>query len=58
MASGTTIFRRPTGDFLSVGGSIDSARSQQSPIYEGLVVDVIVDHYIQNMPLMDIMWVP
>lgn len=45
MASGTTIFRRPTGDFLSVGGSIDSARSQQSPIYEGLVVDVIVDHY-------------
>jgi hypothetical protein len=36
--------RRPREGLLSVNGSIDSARSIPTYIYEGLVVDVIVDH--------------
>jgi hypothetical protein len=42
--SDRVIYRRPTGDLLATTGGQDSARGEQNPIYEGLVVDIIVDH--------------
>ncbi len=36
------IYRRPTTDILSVSGQADNARSEQSVIYEGLVVDTLL----------------
>ena len=42
--SDRVIYRRPTGDLLATTGGQDAARGEQNPIYEGLVVDVIVDH--------------
>jgi hypothetical protein len=38
------IYRRPLPGLLSVSGDQDSSRGDQFPIYEGLVVDVILDH--------------
>jgi len=42
--SNRIIYRRPTPGLLSISGNVDEARHLQNPIYEGLVVDVIVDH--------------
>jgi len=44
MSSDTIIYRRPTADLLATTGNVDAARSDQSVIYEALVVDVILDH--------------
>lgn len=39
-------YRKPAQvESLLVNGGIDSARNEEFPIYEALVVDVIVDHY-------------
>jgi hypothetical protein len=42
--SDKVIYRRPLPGLLSVSGQQDSSRGEQFPIYEGLVVDVILDH--------------
>lgn len=38
------IYRRPTTDLLATTGNSDAARGVQFSVYEGLVVDVILDH--------------
>jgi hypothetical protein len=38
------IYRRPIPGLLSVSGDQDTSRGEQFPLYEGLVVDVILDH--------------
>ena len=42
--SDRVIYRRPAVDLLATTGGQDTARSTQNPVYEALVVDVILDH--------------
>jgi hypothetical protein len=51
--SDRVIYRRPRPGLLSVSGQQDSSRGEQFPIYEGLVVDVILDHTHPNYSRVD-----
>jgi hypothetical protein len=42
--SDRVIYRRPAADLLATTSGQDTARSTQHPVYEALVVDVILDH--------------
>lgn len=44
MSGQRNIFRRPLDGFLATSGNTESARTITEPIYEGLVVDAIVDY--------------
>jgi hypothetical protein len=46
-------YHRPRAGLAAVGGTIDSARSRTTHIYEGMVVDVILDHMHEEYSLVD-----
>jgi hypothetical protein len=46
-------YHRPRAGLAAVGGTIDSARSRPTHVYEGMVVDVILDHMHEEYSLVD-----